>query len=108
MPEATDRQSNVLEHRQTRMQMCIAEVVRRHREHTRLSQEAFADQIGMHRTQYSFVERGKRDFRLSTLARVAVGLEMPIWTILREAEELSADSGGRPVDRHPRPNGDAR
>ena len=80
------------------MQMCIAEVVRRHRKNTRLSQEAFADLIGMHRTQYSFVERGKRDFRLSTLARIADGLEEPIWTILREAEELPPITEDRPVE----------
>lgn len=71
----------------TGLQMRIAKVVRRHREGTRLSQEAFADHIGMHRAQYSFVERGRRDFRLSTLERVAKGLEQPIWVLLREAEE---------------------
>ena len=66
----------------TRLQMSIAEVVRRRREGTRLSQEAFADHIGMHRTQYSLIERGRRNLRLSTLERVAKGLEQPIWTLL--------------------------
>ena len=96
MPEAIDCQSAGIRSRRTWMQMRIAEVVRRYRKKTGLSQEAFADQIRMHRTQYSFVERGKRDFRLSTLSRVADGLEMTISTILREAEELSLNTGGRP------------
>lgn len=85
--KADDRQTGVMEVDGVRLQMRIAKVIRRHREGTKLSQEAFADHIGMHRAQYSFVERGKRDIRLSTLERVARGLEMPIWTILREAEQ---------------------
>lgn len=80
-------QSGVMSVDHARLQRDIAAVVRRHRESTRLSQEAFADHIGMHRTQYSFVERGKRDIRLSTLERVARGLQKPVWVILREAEE---------------------
>lgn len=71
----------------TRLQLRIAEVVRRHRQRTKLSQEAFADHIGMHRAQYGFIERGRRDLRLSTLERVADGLDQPIWTLLREAED---------------------
>jgi len=87
-------QSGVMSVDRARLQRNIAAVVRRHRESTRLSQEAFADHIGMHRTQYSFVERGKRDFRLSTLERVARGLEKPVWVILREAEEDSGNPAG--------------
>jgi len=85
--KADHSQSGVMEVASVRLQMRIAKVIRRHRESTKLSQEAFADHIKMHRAQYSFVERGKRDIRLSTLERVAKGLEKPIWAILREAEE---------------------
>ncbi len=80
-------QSNAMERARTRLQMRIAEVIRRHRETTEFSQERFADHIGMHRAQYGFIERGKRDLRLSTLERVAKGLNQPISAILREAEE---------------------
>ena len=92
--KADCHQSGVMSVDRARLQRNIAAVVRRHRESTRLSQEAFADHIGMHRTQYSFVERGKRDFRLSTLERVARGLEKPVWVILREAEEDSGNPAG--------------
>ena len=71
----------------SRLQMSVSEIVRRHREGAGSSQEDFADHIGMHRTQYSLIERGKRDLRLSTLERVAKGLKLPLWVILREAEE---------------------
>ena len=65
---------------------CIGQVVRRHREAKKWSQEAFADHIKMHRAQYGFLEQGKRDLRISSLERVAEGLEEPIWAILKEAE----------------------
>lgn len=70
------------------LQKRIGDVIRRHREATGLSQEAFADSIEMHRAQYSFIERGKRDIRLSTLQRLARGLKVPLWKILKEADEL--------------------
>lgn len=74
------------------LQERLGKVFRYHRETTTsLSQENFADHIGMHRTQYSFVERGRRDFRLSTLVRLAAALKKPLWVILKEAEELKAD-----------------
>lgn len=69
--------------------MRIAEVIRRYRETTQLSQESFADRIGMHRAQYGFLERGRRDLRLSTLERVATGLGLPMWVILRDVEKAS-------------------
>ena len=78
---------NPLEGGRPRLQSRFADAVRRRRKATNLSQEAFADHIEMHRAQYSFIERGKRDFRLSSLERVAQGLGQPLWEILREAEE---------------------
>lgn len=80
-------QSRIMEGNRARLQMRLAEVIRRHREATRFSQETFADHIGMHRAQYGFIERGRRDLRLTTLERVAKGLKEPLWVILREAEE---------------------
>lgn len=64
----------------------IGEVIRRHRQAKNWTQEAFADHIEMHRAQYGLVEQGKRDLRVSTLERVAVGLGEPTWAILKEAE----------------------
>ena len=104
MSAADHGQSRIVERPRTRLQMRIADVVRRHRMSTRLSQETFADHIGMHRAQYGFLERGRRDLRLSTLERVADGLETPLWVILREPEESSLTTPGHPVNRHPSPD----
>ena len=71
------------------LQHRIGDVVRRGRKARNMSQEAFADHIEMHRAQYNFVERGVRDLRLSTLERVALGLEQSLSVILGEAEEAS-------------------
>lgn len=69
------------------LQRRVGDVIRRHRETTNLSQEGFADYIEMHRAQYSSIERGKRDLRLSSLERVAEGLKVLLWEILKEADE---------------------
>ena len=72
---------------QPSLQQRIGEVIRRHREAKKWSQEGFADHIEMHRAQYGLVERGRKDLRVSSLERVARGLEVPLWAILREAED---------------------
>jgi transcriptional regulator with XRE-family HTH domain len=70
-----------------RLQERVAEVIRRYREAGEWTQDAFAAHIEMHRAQYSIMEEGRKDVRLSTLERVAKGLQVPMWVILREAEE---------------------
>jgi transcriptional regulator with XRE-family HTH domain len=70
----------------TALKQRIGDVIRRHREARNFTQEGFADHIEMHRAQYGLVEQGKRDLRVSTLERLAAGLEEPVWVILREAE----------------------
>lgn len=65
----------------------LGKVLRESRQALGVSQEAFADQIGMHRTQYGAIEQGRKDSQLSTLQRVAVGLGVSLWTLIREAEQ---------------------
>nr|WP_221185353.1 helix-turn-helix transcriptional regulator [Flexivirga oryzae] len=55
--------------------------VRTLRERTGLSQEAFADRIGMHRTYWSAIERGEKNLTLKSVERIAEYFE-------REAVEL--------------------
>lgn len=50
-----------------------------------VSQEGFADAIGMHRTYYSSLERGERNITLETLFRVANGLGIKVSLLLRDA-----------------------
>ena len=92
MPEVIPCQGNPTKRARTRIQLKLAEVIRRHRKGTNLSQEAFAGHIGMHRTQYSFIERGIRDLRLSSLERVADGLQQRLSVLLSEAEDLSRNA----------------
>ena len=51
-----------------------------------LSQDGYADRIGMHRAYYAAIERGERNVTLSTLHRVAGGLGTTMGVVLSEAD----------------------
>lgn len=63
----------------------LARAVRAKRESLKMSQEAFADSIGMHRAYYSTIERGERNVTLETLVRVATGLGIDVATLAKQA-----------------------
>ena len=65
----------------------IGLAIRKRREQLGVSQEAFADRIQMHRNYYGAIERGEKTMRLDTLERVAAGLEVEAWRLLREATD---------------------
>jgi len=67
------------------IQQRLAQAVRGRREALDISQEAFADSIGMHRAYYGAIERGERNLTIETLARVAVGLNVTIATLAKDA-----------------------
>ncbi|PJL72312.1 hypothetical protein B9Y75_10265 [Stenotrophomonas maltophilia] len=50
-----------------------------------VSQEEFAAQLGMHRTQLGHIEQGKKDCRLSTIIRIATALNVPASSLLTSA-----------------------
>ena len=64
----------------------IGRAIQTRRKRAGLSQEAYADQIGMHRTYYSAIERGEKNLQVDTLERVCAGLQAPMWKVLQEAE----------------------
>lgn len=64
----------------------LGRALRKRREALGFSQESFADEIQMHRTYYSAIERGEKNLQLDTLQKVAAGLDAPLWELLREAE----------------------
>jgi transcriptional regulator with XRE-family HTH domain len=68
------------------LQERIGNTLRKRRESKGVSQEAFADQVHMHRTYYSAIERGEKNLTLATLTRVCSGLGASIWEIVKEAE----------------------
>jgi transcriptional regulator with XRE-family HTH domain len=68
------------------LQKRIGDAIRKRREARDISQEAFADQIPMHRTYYGALERGEKNLQLSTLERVCKSLEVEMWEVIRDAE----------------------
>jgi transcriptional regulator with XRE-family HTH domain len=69
------------------LQLRIGNTLRKHRESKGISQEAFAEQVHMHRTYYSAIERGEKNLTLTTLNRVCNGLGAPLWEIIKDAED---------------------
>jgi transcriptional regulator with XRE-family HTH domain len=57
--------------------------VRELREKQRLSQEGFAEQVGLDRTYISGIERGVRNPTLSTIQRLAEGFGIPIEKLMK-------------------------
>ena len=64
----------------------VGDALRRRRESLNISQEGFADKIGMHRTYYGAVERGEMNLTLRTLKRVCLGLGVKISELLKDAD----------------------
>jgi transcriptional regulator with XRE-family HTH domain len=51
-----------------------------------LSQEAFADEVGVHRTYIGDVERGERNLSLINIDRIAVALSRDLASLMSEVE----------------------
>lgn len=64
----------------------LGAALRRRREAKNISQEDFAEQVGMHRTYYSAIERGLKNIRIETLERICNALGSKMWEVLKEAE----------------------
>ena len=64
----------------------LGKAFRKRREALGFSQESYADEIGMHRTYYSAIERGEKNLQLDTLQKVCEGLQTSIWEVFRDAE----------------------
>jgi transcriptional regulator with XRE-family HTH domain len=56
------------------LQRTIGANLRRYRQARNLSQEAFADAVGVHRTYMGGLERGERNLTLKTVERIAARL----------------------------------
>jgi transcriptional regulator with XRE-family HTH domain len=64
----------------------IGAALRRRREAQEISQEAFAEAVGMHRTYYSAIERGRKNMRLETLEKICAALRSRMSEVIKEAE----------------------
>jgi transcriptional regulator with XRE-family HTH domain len=61
----------------------VGQNIRIHRKRLKLTQEALAERCDMHPVELGRAERGKRDLRVSTVVRIAQGLEIPAYELLR-------------------------
>ncbi|WP_045877246.1 helix-turn-helix transcriptional regulator [Pseudofrankia sp. DC12] len=67
------------------LQRIVGHNLRRYREGRGLSQEAFADVVGVHRTYMGGLERGERNLTLRSLERLAATLHVDPLDLLRES-----------------------
>ena len=59
--------------------------LRRYREGRGLSQEAFADEVGVHRTYMGGLERGERNLTLRAVEKLATALDVDPRSLLTDA-----------------------
>lgn len=76
--------------------------VRRRRERLGLTQEEFADSIGVQTAYYGQLERGRQNVTLWNLQRVAAGLGVSVSALLRVAETLDLSVAARTLHKPPR------
>lgn len=65
------------------LQKTVGRNLRAYREHQGLSQEAFADELDVHRTYMGAIERGERNLTLKSLERIAESLDLDPLQLLR-------------------------
>jgi transcriptional regulator with XRE-family HTH domain len=70
------------------LQRVVGRNLRAYRASKGLSQEAFADVVGVHRTYMGGLERGERNLTLKSLEKIAAKLDVDPLSLLR-----SDDSG---------------
>jgi transcriptional regulator with XRE-family HTH domain len=71
------------------LQRRLGKAIRRLRTARGYSQESFADHVGVHRTYMGALERGEQNVSLAILDRVAKGLGLKPWELLRDADHES-------------------
>jgi transcriptional regulator with XRE-family HTH domain len=67
------------------LQRTVGRNLRAYREARGLSQEAFADLLGVHRTYMGGMERGERNLTLRSLERLAAKIDIDPRTLLEAA-----------------------
>ncbi len=65
------------------LQRILGQNLRAYREARGLSQEAFADVLGVHRTYMGGVERGERNLTLKSVERIAAQVDLEPLTLLQ-------------------------
>jgi transcriptional regulator with XRE-family HTH domain len=74
------------------LQRDFGENLRRYRQQRGLSQEAFAQVLGVHRTYMGGIERGERNLTLRSVERIADQLRMKPLDLLRHTRRSKSRS----------------
>jgi transcriptional regulator with XRE-family HTH domain len=69
------------------LQRAVGRNLRAYREGKDLSQEAFADALGVHRTYMGGIERGERNLTLKSLERIASRIGLDPLRLLQPSDE---------------------
>ncbi|HEY3491639.1 MAG TPA: helix-turn-helix transcriptional regulator, partial [Solirubrobacterales bacterium] len=69
----------------------IGETIRTLRHRAGLSQEDLAEASGIHTTEISRLENGRRNPKWETMKRLAIGLKVPCWHLVVLAETLDLE-----------------
>lgn len=82
------------------LQKVLGKNVRAHRVARNLSQEAFADFLGVHRTYLGAIERGEKNLSLRSIERLAARLGSPPLDLLEDpAKQPPGEPEGAPGHR---------
>lgn len=71
-----------------KISIAVGNKIRTRREEMKFSQEGFADFINLDRSNYGAIERGERNISISTLARIAIGLEIEVGALFPAIIEI--------------------
>ena len=82
-----------------KLQTVFGSLVRRRRQKAGLSQEALADQAGLHRNYIGLLERGLRLPSIEVVRRLALGLDTTMTSIVQELERAMAARASSPKSR---------
>ena len=66
----------------------FAEAVRQHRKAKRLTQEQLAERADLASKMISLIERAERNPSVNVAHSVAQGLGIPLWRLVKDAEDL--------------------
>jgi transcriptional regulator with XRE-family HTH domain len=69
------------------LQRIVGRNLRAYREARGLSQEAFAEVVGVHRTYMGGLERGERNLTLKSVEKIAARIEVDPVALMREATD---------------------